>query len=169
MKPLEGIRVVEVAAWMFVPALIVGCTQTPDKNTLAQLRTVRPDTQDVKVEHGLDKAMESYRRYLLNAMTEEEQRMLRRRREDSDAAYTLAMLTGSGSAILGLAQVDKPPELAPRGGVWFRQDPYAAGRVENTRIWLRRRADNSAESRPCAVIPQTEQGRRYTGSSTSSP
>jgi catechol 2,3-dioxygenase-like lactoylglutathione lyase family enzyme len=25
-------------------------------------------------------------------------------------------------AILGLAQVDKPPELAPRGGVWFRQD-----------------------------------------------
>jgi catechol 2,3-dioxygenase-like lactoylglutathione lyase family enzyme len=25
-------------------------------------------------------------------------------------------------AILGLTQVDKPPELAPRGGVWFRQD-----------------------------------------------
>jgi catechol 2,3-dioxygenase-like lactoylglutathione lyase family enzyme len=23
-------------------------------------------------------------------------------------------------AILGLTQVDKPPELAPRGGVWFR-------------------------------------------------
>jgi catechol 2,3-dioxygenase-like lactoylglutathione lyase family enzyme len=24
-------------------------------------------------------------------------------------------------AILGLSQVDKPPELAPRGGVWFRE------------------------------------------------
>ena len=25
-------------------------------------------------------------------------------------------------AILGLTQVDKPPELAPRGGVWFRTE-----------------------------------------------
>jgi catechol 2,3-dioxygenase-like lactoylglutathione lyase family enzyme len=25
--------------------------------------------------------------------------------------------------VLGLAQVDKPPQLAPRGGVWFRRGP----------------------------------------------
>src|SRR5213075_1760636 len=25
-------------------------------------------------------------------------------------------------AILGLTQVEKPPELAPRGGVWFREE-----------------------------------------------
>jgi cellulose synthase operon protein C len=67
-------------ALMLVPAAIAGCTPTAEKNTLAQLRNVPADTQDVKVEHGLDKAMESYRRYLdetpKTAMTPEAMRRL---------------------------------------------------------------------------------------------
>ena len=67
-------------ALLLVPALVVACTPTQEKNTLAQLRNVRPDTQDVKVEQGLDKAMESYRRYLeetpKTAMTPEAMRRL---------------------------------------------------------------------------------------------
>jgi len=65
--------------------LITGCaarvTRT-EKNvgTLADLRNVRPDEQDVKVEQGLDQAMQHYRRFLEEtpetAMTPEAMRRL---------------------------------------------------------------------------------------------
>src|SRR6266700_5960346 len=48
--------------------------------TLAELRNVRPDVQEVKVEQGLDQAMLQYRRFLKdapeNAMTPEAMRRL---------------------------------------------------------------------------------------------
>ncbi|WP_164102852.1 CHASE3 domain-containing protein [Candidatus Laterigemmans baculatus] len=49
-------------------------------------------------------AMERVRQ-LLDAMAEEENQLLRRRREDSDAAYSLAMTTGIVSAVLGLTLI----------------------------------------------------------------
>src|SRR5260370_42234804 len=57
---------------VIAPVLIAGCaaraTRT-DKTagTLAELRNVRPDEQDVKVEQGLDQAMQQYRRFLEDA------------------------------------------------------------------------------------------------------
>jgi tetratricopeptide (TPR) repeat protein len=67
-------------ALLLSPAILAGCAPTPDKQTLAQLRDVQPDTADVHVEQGLDRAMESYRRYLeetpKTAMTPEAMRRL---------------------------------------------------------------------------------------------
>src|ERR1700751_3105988 len=66
-------------------ASMVGCAARPSKlgetaGTLAELRNVRPDMQDVKIEQGLDQAMLQYRRFLedapVNAMTPEAMRRL---------------------------------------------------------------------------------------------
>src|SRR5213593_2196075 len=53
-------------------AFMAGCAARADKTqgtartagTLAELRTVRPDVQEVKVELGLEQAMQNYRRFL---------------------------------------------------------------------------------------------------------
>src|SRR5215471_6936139 len=73
-----------------IPALlalasITGCAARPNTKvvtagTLAELRKVRPDVQEVKVEQGLDQAMLQYRRFLEdapeNTMTPEAMRRL---------------------------------------------------------------------------------------------
>jgi len=49
------------------PALVAGCAARPDRvtrGTLAELRTVEPDLEEVTVEHGLEQAMDGYRRFL---------------------------------------------------------------------------------------------------------
>ncbi|HEX5109569.1 MAG TPA: tetratricopeptide repeat protein [Vicinamibacterales bacterium] len=48
------------------PALIVGCAARAEKTTgtLAELRNVRPDVQEVQVDQGLEQAMLHYRRFL---------------------------------------------------------------------------------------------------------
>src|SRR5215472_2806156 len=67
------------------PVFIAGCAARvtrPEKTagTLAELRKVRPDEQDVKVEQGLEQAMQQYRRFLEetpeSAMTPEAMRRL---------------------------------------------------------------------------------------------
>jgi tetratricopeptide (TPR) repeat protein len=62
------------------PVLVAGCAGNPDRQTLAELRNVRPDVQEVQVEQGLEKAMEGYRRFLEEtpetAMTPEAMRRL---------------------------------------------------------------------------------------------
>src|SRR6266550_6152725 len=67
------------------PVFMVGCAARPIKpvgtvGTLATLRNVRPDVQEVKVEQGLDQAMQHYRRFLAEtpetAMTPEAMRRL---------------------------------------------------------------------------------------------
>src|SRR5229473_7657089 len=54
---------------VIAPVFMVGCAARPNKplgtaGTLAELRNVRPDLQEVKVEQGLDQAMQQYRRFL---------------------------------------------------------------------------------------------------------
>jgi tetratricopeptide (TPR) repeat protein len=54
---------------VLAPAFMVGCSTRANKmvetvGTLAELRDVRPDVQDVKIEQGLDEAMHHYRRFL---------------------------------------------------------------------------------------------------------
>jgi tetratricopeptide (TPR) repeat protein len=47
-------------------ALLVGCTahHKPTRATLADLHNMRPDVQEVRVDQGLDQAMQSYQRFL---------------------------------------------------------------------------------------------------------
>src|SRR5256712_4713877 len=70
---------------VIAPVFIAGCAVRPNKplataGTLAELRNVRPDVQEVKVEQGLDQAMQQYRRFLAEtpetAMTPEAMRRL---------------------------------------------------------------------------------------------
>src|SRR5881394_1158786 len=70
---------------VIAPVFMVGCAARPNKplgtaGTLAELRNVRPDVQEVKVEQGLDQAMQQYRRFLEEApetaMTPEAMRRL---------------------------------------------------------------------------------------------
>src|SRR5215471_20687344 len=70
---------------VIAPIFMVGCAARPIKpvatvGTLAELRKVRPDVQEVKVEQGLDQAMLQYRRFLEdapeNTMTPEAMRRL---------------------------------------------------------------------------------------------
>jgi tetratricopeptide (TPR) repeat protein len=51
---------------VLAPALLVGCAahHKATQATLADLRNVRPDVHEVKVEQGLDQAMHHYRRFL---------------------------------------------------------------------------------------------------------
>src|SRR5262249_56788894 len=53
---------------LLLATLVVGCaTRAPKKTvvgTLADLRDVRPDVQEMKVEQGFDEAMHEYRRFL---------------------------------------------------------------------------------------------------------
>src|SRR5215475_10852844 len=70
---------------VIAPVFLLGCAARPIKpvatvGTLAELRTVRPDVQEVRVEQGLDQAMQQYRRFLEEApetaMTPEAMRRL---------------------------------------------------------------------------------------------
>src|SRR5215831_13635348 len=50
-------------------AFMTGCAARPNKpvataGTLAELRNVNPDVQEVQVEQGLEQAMQNYRRFL---------------------------------------------------------------------------------------------------------
>ena len=44
--------------------LLGGCAHTERANTLASLRKVQPDTADVRVDNGLERAVEGYRQFL---------------------------------------------------------------------------------------------------------
>ena len=52
---------------MLGPLLLAGCAARPQNSaqvTLAELHHVDPDLDEAQVEHGLDQAMEGYRRFL---------------------------------------------------------------------------------------------------------
>src|SRR5262244_3926502 len=68
---------------LLLAALSIGCAKRAPKTvsgTLAELRNVRADVQEAKVEQGFDQAMNQYRRYLEeapeNTMTPEAMRRL---------------------------------------------------------------------------------------------
>ena len=55
-----------------VVGCVAGCAARANKTvgtvgTLAELRNVHPDVQEMKVEQGLDQAMQQYRRFLEEA------------------------------------------------------------------------------------------------------
>ncbi len=96
------------AILLLTPFVVAACSSNPDKRTLAELHGLRPDLQDVQVEDGLDKAMESYRRYLeqtpKTAMTPEAMRRL----ADLKVEKQFGIL-GDGK----LVEMEAPAEVAP--------------------------------------------------------
>ncbi len=50
--------------FLLFSVFLSACSVTSEKGTLAQLRSVQPELKDEKIEGGLDKAMQSYQRFL---------------------------------------------------------------------------------------------------------
>jgi cellulose synthase operon protein C len=104
---------------VIAPVFMVGCAARPMKQvgtagTLAELRNVRPDVQEVKVDQGLDQAMQQYRRFLEEApetaMTPEAMRRL----ADLQIEKQFGIRTGN----------TKPREMAaPKAGQLFAGSP----------------------------------------------
>jgi TolA-binding protein len=102
---------------LLTPALAVACAGGASPHgTLADLRKVPPDLQEVKVDQGLDEAMQAYRKFLEEtpetAMTPEAMRRL----ADLQLEKQFGLRAGDGK----LRQMDAPlhadkPEIAQAG------------------------------------------------------
>jgi TolA-binding protein len=57
-------RHVRIAAILLAPVWLVSCATTDDRDTLADLRKVKIEIKEVKIEGGIEKAIQSYRRFL---------------------------------------------------------------------------------------------------------
>jgi cellulose synthase operon protein C len=61
-------RLLRACAVAFLPAGIAACAHQIDRSgTLATLHEVRPDTTEMPVDQGLDRAVQSYRDFLKQA------------------------------------------------------------------------------------------------------
>ncbi len=131
-------------------ALMAGCAARPPKpmataGTLAALRNVRPDVQEVKVEQGLDQAMLQYRRFLEdapeNTMTPEAMRRL----ADLEIEKQFGLRAGDGKP----REMAAPePAVPPAGGQADSANPAAlppaAGLQESDQDFERRTTEESA-------------------------
>src|SRR5262245_48910715 len=121
---------------LLLAALAIGCAKRAPKTvsgTLAELRNVRADVQEAKVEQGFDQAMNQYRRYLEeapeNTMTPEAMRRL----ADLQIEKQFGIHTGGakqremaapepGQAIAGAPAVTPNPAPAVAGGGFRESD-----------------------------------------------
>jgi outer membrane protein assembly factor BamD (BamD/ComL family) len=132
---------------VLAPVLAAGCAAHRDSSTsgtLAELRSVRPDVQEAKVDGGLDQAMQGYRRFLAEtpetSMTPEAMRRL----ADLKLEKQFGIRTGdakpremgapSPAAALPRAHADAPRPAAAAAGTResddeFEQRTTAAGGV----------------------------------------
>jgi tetratricopeptide (TPR) repeat protein len=96
---------------MVTPALVVvGCASHPDEHTLATLHRMPADTTEVKVEDGLDKAMQSYRRFLDETPEGEMTPEAMRRLADLKLEQEYGILGGDGK-IVEVAAAERPPKI----------------------------------------------------------
>ena len=55
--------------WLLLPTMAIACAGNPDRQTLAGLHRLEPDMNEVRVENGLQEAMQGYRDFLAEAPT----------------------------------------------------------------------------------------------------
>ncbi len=91
-------RVLIVAA----ASLGLACATNPDKQTLADLHSVKPDLAEVQIDEGLEKAMHAYERYLSespeSSMTPEALRRLADLKLEKEYGYLGAAAPGAAAA-----------------------------------------------------------------------
>ncbi|HSF78013.1 MAG TPA: hypothetical protein VLA38_05305, partial [Steroidobacteraceae bacterium] len=85
-----------------ITAILAGCASSPPGRTLAGLRDVEPDTRDIPVEQGLERAMDSYRRFLEETPESELTPEAMRRLADLQVEKEFGLRAGDG----------KPREMA---------------------------------------------------------
>src|SRR5690349_8127340 len=119
---------------VIAPVFMAGCAARPIKpvstpGTLAELRNVRPDLQEVRVEQGLDQAMQQYRRFLEEApetaMTPEAMRRL----ADLQLEKQFGIRTGNAKPREMAAPKPAPILAGSRAGSPNPAAPAASARV----------------------------------------
>jgi len=123
---------------MLVPVLVAGCGTNPDKETLAELRNVRPDIQEMPVDQGLDKAMAGYRRFLEEtpetAMTPEAMRRL----ADLQVEKQFGIRAGDGKPVEMAAPERAHAAAVEQSGPQGAATVAGAGRLESEREFEQR-------------------------------
>jgi tetratricopeptide (TPR) repeat protein len=131
---------------VMTPVLVIGCAARPERTTtgtLAELRNVHPDVEEVRVEHGLDQAMQGYQRFLQEtpetAMTPEAMRRL----ADLQIEKQFGIHTGDGQPREMAA-----PERAETPVVAHAGQPRSTALVAGTGPW---ESDEEFERRTTAA------------------
>jgi TolA-binding protein len=137
------------AATALLPAAVLAaaCAGNPDRHTLAELRDAEPDMTEVRVEGGLEQAMEGYRRYLEEAPESSLTPEAMRRLADLKLEKEFGIL-GDGEIVE--LPAPEPARVTPSEGA---QRPTASGVAEPSETqaeFERRAAGTSAASLPAA-------------------
>lgn len=102
-------------AWaipVIAATLLVGCAN-PDRRTLSELHDVEPDIAEVRIEDGLDRAMQAYRGFLAQAPKSALTPEAMRRLADLQLEKQFGILGGDGPAALPAPETtDVPAKLA---------------------------------------------------------
>src|SRR5881296_3804636 len=123
---------IPIVLWL---AFMAGCAARTNKTvgtagTLAELRNVRPDLQEVKVEQGLEQAMQNYRRFLEETPETEMKPEAMRRLADLQLEKQFGIRTGDARP----REMEAPqPAQALAGAQAGRPDPAAAAAVAGLR------------------------------------
>ncbi len=94
--------------------LLPGCASTPDRYTLAELRNVEPDLQEIPVGDSLDRALEGYRRFLAETPINGKTPDAMRRLADLQIERRYGIIGGAGGAAASAAGSAGP--LTTAGG-----------------------------------------------------
>ena len=109
---------------LLVPLLFTACATDPDRRTLAELRAVSIEPQEVRITDGLDRAMHGYRSYLEEAPESERTPEAMRRLADLQVEKEFGLL-GDG-AIVELPAPEQAATARPRP----QPEPSATGAGE---------------------------------------
>jgi TolA-binding protein len=131
-------KYLRIAAVIALPAWLASCAGTDDRATLAQLRNIKIEIREEKIEGGLDKAIQSYQRFIQetpeSSMTPEAIRRLADLKIEKEYGYfpgESSSRTGTGESTAKVERLDIFDAAAigpPRAGQ--AEQPAAAAVVD---------------------------------------
>lgn len=134
---MRSSRIALVVSW----TLLVACSGSPRKDTLATLHDIPADTQDVRVEGGLDSAMASYQRFLEETPESERSAEAMRRLADLKIEKEYG-INGSGE----LKELPAPTDLPQPVSAAPSTEPRVAANVGGTPVGSERDLEQRASA-----------------------
>jgi TolA-binding protein len=137
--------------WLLAPILVTACA-SPDRYTLAELRSVEPDVTEVRVEKGLDQAILGYRSFLEQAPESSLTPEAMRRLADLKLEKEFGIFGGGSGEPVELPAPEADPVKADAKSEARQRNSVAdvAGRSESERDFEQRAVSE-------AGMPQAEQ------------
>jgi TolA-binding protein len=137
--------------WLLVPVLAAACA-SPDRYTLAELRSVKADLKEVRIEKGLDQAMIGYRSFLEEAPESSLTPEAMRRLADLKLEKEFGIFGDGGGSLVelpapGVSEVEAEARSESRQR---KPIPHVSANSESERDFERRAASETS-------IPQPEQ------------